>query len=87
MYKLTEILCTCEGCPSQWEGTTTNDESVYIRYRWGHGRVEINDETVFTWQSGSDLDGIMSYEEMKGFTGNILDFGNLECSVKMDIYE
>jgi len=30
-----EIRQTCTACPSQWEGRTTDERPIYIRYRWG----------------------------------------------------
>lgn len=33
-------------CPEQYEGTLDTGESFYARYRWGHGRLEVDGETV-----------------------------------------
>ena len=55
-------------CPTQWEGETTNGEDVYIRYRWGFLRVDIDGEVVFGEQIGGAFDGVLSDEEMKEAT-------------------
>lgn len=31
-----QVRQTCSACPSQWEGTTEDGRSVYVRYRWGN---------------------------------------------------
>jgi len=55
-------------CPTQWEGETTNGEDVYIRYRWGFLRVDINGKEVFGDQIGGEMDGVLSDEKMKEAT-------------------
>ena len=59
-------------CPTQWEGETANGEEVYIRYRWGFLRVDINGEEVFGVQIGDEFDGVLTDEEMKEATKGIL---------------
>lgn len=63
MLKIKEIKQTCYACPSQWEGKTTDDEEVYIRYRYGYLRCDINGKTVYKAQIGDDLDGCIDLEE------------------------
>lgn len=55
-------------CPTQWEGVTANGEEVYIRYRWGFLRVDINGKEVFGDQIGGEMDGVLSDEKMKEAT-------------------
>jgi hypothetical protein len=33
--EIKHITQTCNACPSQWEGRSTDNRPVYIRYRWG----------------------------------------------------
>lgn len=33
--KVIELVQTCRSCPSQWDGTTEDGGSVYIRFRHG----------------------------------------------------
>lgn len=35
MITCTEIHCTCTACPTQYEGTLSNGQHFYFRYRWG----------------------------------------------------
>jgi hypothetical protein len=51
-------------CPSQWEGTTESGNKVYVRYRWGNLRVEINNKTLLTLKPGRDGYGYMSNAEL-----------------------
>jgi len=39
---------TCGACPSQWEGKTVDGKEVYVRYRWGYLRVEIDEKHFFS---------------------------------------
>ena len=56
---------TCGACPTSWEGMTNEGKSVYARYRWGHLRVEINDEIVFGKQLRDDPpDSVDHYEQL-----------------------
>lgn len=42
-YKvLNDWVCTCSGCPTQYQGHLTTGEFVYFRYRWGHVSFEIS---------------------------------------------
>lgn len=75
--RVTEIVMTCNACPSQWEGKTECGHMVYIRYRWGWLSVRISpiktnnveDAVVgieiYGEQIGNDLDGSLGYEEMR----------------------
>ncbi len=63
--KKAKLVQTCEACPSQWEGYTDENEKVYIRYRWGYLSVEIDDKEIFGKKIGVELDGILSFQELK----------------------
>lgn len=56
MIHILSVTKTCDACPAQWEGKTVNHEKVYVRYRWGRLRVEINDRIVFSEFIGEDQD-------------------------------
>lgn len=65
MIYVKEIQQTCGACPAQWEGETDTHERVYVRYRWGVLRVDINDRTVFQEFLGEDQDDEKVLEEYK----------------------
>lgn len=75
MKTIKTIEQTCDFCPSQWEGYTTDNTPFYIRYRWGYLSVRlgkelgciddaINGEEVFGEQLDDEWNGVMSTEEM-----------------------
>ena len=84
-----ELECTCSCYPSQWEGVTEKNETVYIRYRWGHLTIEVskpdgtafdairNGELIYSEQIGDELDGSISPEEVKGIIkeNNLFEIG------------
>lgn len=67
--KISEIVQTCEACPSQWEGTLEDGRAIYIRYRWGGLSVRLSEtptdeimdavkgEEIFGEDIGEPLDG------------------------------
>jgi hypothetical protein len=65
MVEIADITCTCFACPSQWEGTTVDGEEIYIRYRWGSLRIDLDHETVFQQQLGDGLDGLIEWEDVE----------------------
>lgn len=62
---ITRLEKVCEGCPAAWEGRTQSGAQIYIRYRWGHFRVDINGEIVMSESRGDGHDGTMTTEEMQ----------------------
>ena len=62
--KINDIVMTCSACPSQWDAKTEHGEYVYIRYRWGSFRIDINGEQIHNEMIGDGLDGSMTTEEM-----------------------
>jgi hypothetical protein len=62
--KLKNIVQTCYACPSQWNAWTEDGKLVYIRYRYGHFRVDVSGETVYEESIGDGLDGVLSQEQM-----------------------
>lgn len=65
MNKIKSIKQTCFACPSQFEGYTDDNRYVYVRYRWGHLSIDINDIEVLSESFGDSMDGVLSYEELK----------------------
>lgn len=64
MIIITELQKTCDACPAQWSGKTDDNLEVYIRFRWGHFRFDLNGATVFEWYDDDNWNGVMSTEEM-----------------------
>ncbi len=74
IVSLLELIPLCGGCPSDWEARDHLGREVYIRYRWGHLRVEIDQQVVWSVQHGDPLDGMMSVEEMVPLTREAIDW-------------
>lgn len=74
--KIKSLRCTCDACPSQWEGLTERNEALYIRYRWGRLIIQlsepdgtINDAVnsgriLYQKQIGDDFNGVIDIEEV-----------------------
>jgi len=54
MKTVIKIKQTCYACPSQWEGMTDDGKDVYIRFRWGSLRLDIDGKTVAEMNVGDD---------------------------------
>lgn len=65
MITVTELRRTCMGCPAQWEGETATGDNIYVRYRHGTLRVDLNRNTVFSLDHGEGWAGVMDYDELK----------------------
>jgi len=63
VYKIKIIKQTCLGCPSQWEGKTIDDHDIYIRYRSGYLRLDIDGETKWGGEVGDEIDGCIGLDE------------------------
>jgi len=65
------IVNTCPAAPSQWEGVTSDNRRVYIRYRHGSLRIGIGqtqddavaDNTAYTAHLGDEYG--MTYAELR----------------------
>ena len=55
---------TCYACPSQWEGTLANGQSIYIRYRHGHFSISVNNIDVYSKTINQMADGFLTNEEL-----------------------
>ena len=73
-YKIKTIIKTCDACPAQWSGKTECGKYVYIRYRHGYFRAEIDEDVVTAADTGDPLDGWMSDESMQEMTAEVFDF-------------
>ena len=69
MFKIRHITQTSYGCPSQWEGVTTQGERVYIRYRYGHLSVDLDGEQVYSRIVGTSQDGVISLGRVRDLVG------------------
>ena len=76
MVAVTKIVETCGGCPSQWSGRTATGQYLYIRYRYGELRIELDGDVILQQSVGDDLDGGMDFADLVQHTGNILDFSD-----------
>jgi len=86
MIGVKEIKQTCEACPSQWEGYTDDDRSIFVRYRWGFLSVRIGSpgdksefagvrgKEILNEQLGDSYDGFLSYEDLAKTTSQIIQF-------------
>lgn len=64
MEEVKKLTLTCEACPSQWEGETVSGKKIYIRYRHGILRYELDGEIRYGIDHGHIYDGFMTDEEM-----------------------
>jgi hypothetical protein len=83
---VTSLKKTCTACPAQWEGTLDDDRALYARYRWGELSVGLgkriedaidngrSEEALFCEHVGDGLDGLMGFEELRGYLWGLLDF-------------
>lgn len=64
-YKIVSLVETCGGCPSQWDGRTSDGRYVYIRYRWGYLSVSVANVEVFGKEVGGSMRGVMDFDELR----------------------
>jgi len=81
-FKVKSCEKTCSACPSQWDIFTTDDQYIYVRYRWGVLSLTLNfddpnDEIIYCETIGGGFDGCMSTEELKQHTKEILDWSEV----------
>lgn len=68
MHRIVHIREFGGACPTQLEGETDQEQSVYARFRHGFLRVDVNGETVFHKCLSDHLDGALSYDQLKAAT-------------------
>lgn len=86
MLILRELTKISKYCPTQWEGRTTDNQYVYIRYRYAKLSVGIGDtycEAVDNSRVFINLDiakgkflGQISWEEVKLLMKEVLEFSS-----------
>jgi hypothetical protein len=84
--KVVKYCKTCGACPAQWDALGAYGEDIYIRFRHGYFRAEVDGKIVVQWYDGDDPDnGCMDDEQMKTLCEDVLDFSGAEyCN---DYYE
>lgn len=66
MKKVKTIEKTCDACPEQYSGTLETGEEIYIRFRWGCGRLDVDEKTVATIDDDNDpMRGMFNKGELK----------------------
>jgi hypothetical protein len=64
---------TCFACPSQWDAWTDDGDYLYLRYRWGVGTVQDEDNTeVARFGAGGEWGGVMDLSEFCARAGILL---------------
>ncbi len=69
-----EMRQTCSGWSSQWEGKTKDGKYVYVRFRWGVLRVEIDQASLLEKTLSDALDGFLDETQLIDATRGQLDF-------------
>lgn len=81
--KIVELIQTCGACPSQWDGITKDGGSVYIRFRHGSLRVELNGDSIFHYSDNRVADGSMDTDEMMEITSQVIKWRLISpCAVE-----
>ena len=73
--EIKNLVQTCSACPSQWEGKTTDNRAVYVRYRWGYLSISVSDpggsiddavcgQEIYGEQRGDEYHGVMGDNEL-----------------------
>lgn len=73
---LRDIAKTCDAYPAQWSGISKEGHKIYIRYRHGIFRLDIDDETVLRLDMGDDVGGEMTTDEMLELVGSFIKVQN-----------
>lgn len=74
-----KLTRTCYACPSQWEGTLVNGQTIYIRYRHGHFSINVDDINVYSKTINQMADGFLTNEELLEHAPI-----TLQCEIKND---
>jgi hypothetical protein len=87
---VTETFCAC---PNTYSGKTTNGDTIFVRYRWGHLSIRLqpgktvddsegsNGESIFELDYGGPFDGMINYSKLRELTEKIIQWPN-ECHEK-----
>ncbi|QBI53450.1 hypothetical protein [Streptomonospora litoralis] len=66
---------TCWACPAQWDAETLAGNRLYLRYRYGHGTVNLDDPSgplVADFDTGRPYDGGIDLDEFCDRAGLVL---------------
>lgn len=85
MLRVRRVCQTSPACPAQWEGWTSDDRPIYVRYRFGRLSIRlgpeggdmdsaVTGEEIFSLDHGEDLDGWMDYDELCRLTAGRVRF-------------
>ncbi len=92
---ITEIKCTCNVSPTQYEGKLDNGKMFYFRFRWGGLEIsesetptnEIDDavtgKVVLEHQTDDQWNGSLSPEEVITYLASVY---NIPSQIRQDIY-
>lgn len=72
--KVVKLELTCIACPTQFSGRTEDDKDVYVRYRWGQLRIDLDGKTILTEDLGDGLDGFLPYEKLIESTVGMIEW-------------
>ena len=76
--KITKLTETCSACPTQFSGETDDGSNVYIRFRFGQLRIDVDGESIYNESVSNGLDGVISLKKIKKLTKH-LDIEWPEC--------
>jgi hypothetical protein len=81
--KVDSISCTCDACPTQYEGTLSDGREIYIRYRHGMltahispqvGGDAVGGKCIHSEQlSDDEMDGWISYQSIRSILDDVID--------------
>lgn len=74
--RITELERTCDCYPAQWQGKDDDGNDIYIRYRHGCLRADVNDKIIFEKEINACIfdDQYMPNDFMKNELKYIFDF-------------
>ncbi len=80
--RVASISVSCWACPKSWEGVTEDGRQVYVRYRWGAFRIDIDDVTVFHCREDEETEeeAKTKYAEMRKMKPSFLSVDDMEKS-------
>ena len=90
MIVVATVTQTCCACPNTYSGITTEGDTIFVRYRWGHlsirfqaaGVDDASDgstgNSIFELDHGEQFDGFLDYHELRRATREIIQWPE-EC--------
>jgi hypothetical protein len=86
MIVVATVTQTCCACPNTFTGITTEGDTIFARYRWGHLSIRFLPAGVDDASDGSDgksiieadyggqFDGFLNYDELRSITRGIIQW-------------